>query len=221
MPPVGIISGGEKVKTVLLGCSGELPPEVGTTVELTEPPPATLPVMVADVKRSALPNEMVMLEVSIGAPLMFVMLTIPAFTVPPGDAVVVGAGDDDAIAEGVGVGVLAPVAVAVAVRVMLAVAVAVGVATLLEVDVAVAVNVAVMVGVAVRVGVAVAVAVPVVAVAVGVAIGHATNVTFPHSNPCTSNPVGPPELPRLMSRVFIAPAEVGTFIIDGVFKVGS
>jgi hypothetical protein len=59
-----------------------------------------------------------------------------------------------------------------------------------------------------------------VVVAVAVAIGHCTSVTFPHSNPCTSNPVGPPELPKLISKVFIAPAEVGTFMIAGVFKAG-
>ena len=112
MPPVGIISGGEKVKTVLLGCSGELPPEIGTTVEVT--PSATMPVMVAD-NRSALPNETVTFEVSIGAPLIFVMLNIPAPTVAPGATVGVTTGDDDASAEGVGVGVLSPVAVAVAV----------------------------------------------------------------------------------------------------------
>lgn len=205
---------------MLFGCSGELPNETGTTVEVTDPPSTTLPVIVADENRSALPNTTVICEVSIGAPLMFVMLIIPAATVAPGAAVAVAAGDELANAEGVGVGVLAPVAVAVAVRVIVAVAVALGVAALLEVEVAVAVSVADAVAVAVRVavGVGVALADP-VEVAVAVAAGHGTSVTFPHSNPCTSNPVGPPELPKLICKVFIAPAEVVAFIIGGVFKV--
>jgi hypothetical protein len=160
MPPVGIISGGEKVKIVLLGCSGELPNETGTTVDVTDPPSTTLPVMVADENRSALPNATVTCEVNIGAPLMFVMVNIPAATVAPGAAVDVPAGDDVASADGVGVGVIRLLGLGDGVPVIVGVAVIDGVP--------VSVGVAVIDGVPVSVGVAV---IDGVALTVGVAVG--------------------------------------------------
>lgn len=61
--PGGIFSG-EKLKMVLFGCSGELPPVTGLRVAVTVFPPS-VPVSVAVVNRSALLKEIVTEEVII------------------------------------------------------------------------------------------------------------------------------------------------------------
>ncbi len=80
--PGGIISGGEKLKMVLFGSSGELPPVTGTTVAVTLFAPV-VPMTVAEVNRSALSKEIVTEEVVISPLQLLTTWSVPPFTLLP------------------------------------------------------------------------------------------------------------------------------------------